>query len=593
MSFPTKRILLNKSNLIEQKKINLDEKIFCTKLTSCDIILKKQSEFIGGKMDKNTFQGKKYLYEILPMLKWVAEQVPGGFFVYSAKDPYELFYVNSAVLDIYGCENLDEFKELTGYTFRGMVHPDDFEAIQESIEEQIADPDNERLDHVEYRITRKDGEIRWIDDYGHFATFPEHGDAFYVFISDITERRQIQEEKLRMEIELEKERQASEIKAAFLFNISHDILTPLNSIMGFTDLARRHLNEPELLSTYLEKVDESSKQMLRLVNDLLDMSKITYGKTQLRTEICYLEEQVLTVVHAYKAKAEAKNISLENVINLPREPVYTDDVNFRKILSALLDNAIKFTPMGGHVRLTARKKKVSDDANYVRCEFIVNDDGIGMTEEFMRRMYETFEREETSTKTGHISAGLGLAITKKLLDAMGGSIEAVSEKGKGTTFTIGMPFKIYREEDDNTQDAPTEKISSDNYNHRILLVDDIELNRMLAETILEESGFSVETVSDGVEAVEVFIKHPPGYYDLVLMDIQMPIMNGYEATRAIRALDRPDAKVLPIIALSANSRDEDKRMSMESGMNYHIAKPFDVVQLIASVNKYIAARKEL
>ncbi|MBE8955570.1 MAG: response regulator [Quinella sp. 2Q5] len=539
-------------------------------------------------MGKKTFLGKKYLYEVLPMLKWVAEQVPGGFFVYSAKEPFDIFYVNTEVLNIYGCENLDEFRELTGYTFRGMVHPDDFAAIQQSIEEQIADPDNDHLDHVEYRITRKDGAVRWIDDYGHFATFPEHGDAFYVFISDITERRQIQEDKLRMEIELEKERQANEIKAAFLFNISHDILTPLNAIMGFTDLARRHLNEPELLRDYLAKVDESSRQMLSLVNDLLDMSKITYGKTTLRSEVCDLEEQVLSVVHAYTNRAAEKNISLDCVTNLPREMVYTDDVNFRKILSALLDNAIKFTPEGGHVKLCARKKKVAD--SYVRCEFVVEDDGVGMSPDFMRRMYETFEREETSTKTGHISAGLGLSIAKKLLDAMGGSIHAESRQGSGTTFTVGLPFKIVR--DEATDNAPAEiPKADDNYNHRILLVDDIELNRMLAETILEESGFSVETVADGCEAVEVFIKHPPGYYDLVLMDIQMPIMNGYEATRAIRSLDRPDAKVLPIIALSANSRDEDKRMSMESGMNYHIAKPFDVVQLIAAVNKYIAARE--
>lgn len=544
-------------------------------------------------MGKTTFLGKKHLYEVLPMLKWVAEQVPGGFFVYSAKEPFDIFYVNSEVLNIYGCANIDEFHELTGYTFRGMVYPDDFAEIQQSIEEQIADPENEHIDHVEYRIKRKDGTIRWIDDYGHLANFPEHGDAFYVFISDITERRQMQEEKLRMEMELDKQKQANEIKAAFLFNISHDILTPLNAIMGFTDLARRHLNEPDLLSDYLAKVDESSRQMLNLVNDLLDMSKITYGKTQVRSEICDLEEQVLIVVHAFKHKAEAKNISLESIINLPREMVYTDDVNFRKILSTLLDNAIKFTPAGGHVKISAHKKKVSN-AGYLRCEFIIEDDGVGMTPDFMRRMYETFEREESSTKTGHISAGLGLAIAKKLLDAMGGSIDAVSTKGKGTTFTVGLPFKIVRDEESDNAPAEVKQLSNaDNYNHRILLVDDIELNRMLAETILEESGFSVETVADGCEAVEVFIKHPPGYYDLVLMDIQMPIMNGYEATRAIRLLDRPDAKVLPIIALSANSRDEDKRMSMESGMNYHIAKPFDVVQLIASVNKYIAARDQI
>lgn len=428
-------------------------------------------------MWRRNFLEKKYLYEVLPMLKWVAEQVPGGFFVYSAKEPYELFYANSAVLDIYGCENLDEFKELTDYTFRGMVYPDDFAEIQASIEEQIADPDNERLDHVEYRIKRRDGEIRWIDDYGQFATFPEHGDAFYVFISDITERRLIQEEKLRMEMELDKAKQTNEIKAAFLFNISHDILTPLNSIRGFTELARRHIDEPELLNNYLAKVDESSKQMLNLVNDLLDMSKITYGKTQLRSEICDLAEQVSIVVHAFKARAEEKNISFESVLNLPKDMVYTDDVNFRKILSTLIDNAIKFTPAGGHVKLTARKKKFSEDASYVRCEFVISDDGVGMTENFMKRMYETFEREETSTKTGHISAGLGLAIAKKLLDAMGGSIEAFSKKGEGTTFTIGLPFKVYHEEVDEKSGEEVKAIAADNnYNHRILLVDDIELN---------------------------------------------------------------------------------------------------------------------
>ena len=392
-------------------------------------------------------------------------------------------------------------------------------------------------------------------------------------------------------MELDKTNQANEIKAAFLFNISHDILTPLNSIRGFTELARRHIDNPELVKNYLEKVDESGRQMLTLVNDLLDISKITYGKTQLRTEICDLEEQVQAVVNAFKDKATQKNISLDCTFDLPRELVYTDDVNLKKIFSALIDNAIKFTHDGGHVKVKGKAKKTSE-SGYVRCEFSIADDGVGMTEEFMRRMYETFEREETSTKTGQTGAGLGLAITKKLLDAMGGSIEAISKKGMGTTFKVSLPFKIYREDADN--ELPIEKITvDDNYGNRILLVDDIELNRMLAETILEESGFSVETVADGCDAVEAFVKHPPGYYDLVLMDIQMPVMNGYEATRAIRALDRPDAKILPIIALSANSREEDKRMSIESGMNYHIAKPFDVVQLIASVNKYIAARKEL
>lgn len=541
-------------------------------------------------MAKDNFLGKKYLYEVLPMLKWVAEQVPGGFFIYSANEPFEVFYVNSAVLDIFGCEDLDEFKELTGYTFRGMVHPDDFDEIQASIEEQIANPDNDHLDHVEYRITRKDGEIRWIDDYGHFATFPEQGDAFYVFISDITARRAIQAEKLNVEMELDKTRQAERIKAAFLFNISHDLLTPLSAIRGFTELSLRHLHEPKLLKSYLAKVDESSRQMLTLVTDLLDVSKIHVGKTQLRTEMCDLEELVLVVLHAFRKRSTAKNITLESSIDLPRELVYTDDVNLRKILYALIDNAIKFTPEGGRVKVTACKKNFSD-SGYVRCEFVIADNGVGMSKEFMRHMYDSFEREETATKRGVQGTGLGLTIAKKLLNAMGGSINVVSTKGAGTTFTVGLPFKLVREDEEPSN--VTNIVDADKHSNRILLVDDIEHNRRLAKTILAESGFSVETVADGCDAVEAFVKHPPGYYDLVLMDIQMPVMNGYEATRAIRALNRPDAKIVPIIALSANSRDEDKRMSMESGMNYHIAKPFDIVKLIAAVNRYILARKNL
>ncbi|MBR2520155.1 MAG: response regulator [Selenomonadaceae bacterium] len=542
-------------------------------------------------MSRTDFLGKKYLYEVLPMLKWFSEHVPGGFFIYSAKEPFKVLYVNSEVLNIYGCENLDEFRELTGYTFRGMVYPQDFAKIQESITEQIANPKNEKLDHVEYRITRKDGTVRWVDDYGHLSTFPEYGEAFYVFISDITERKEIQEDKQRMELELDKAKQANEVKAAFLFNISHDLLTPLNAIQGFTDLASRHLDEPELVRNYLQKVDESNRQLLGLVSELLDMSKVTYGKMHLRTEICDLSELVTNVVKSFEDAAAKKKIFVETKLNLPEELVYTDDVNLQKILSTLLDNAIKFTPEGGTVKVTAKKSKISE-SGYVRCEFTIEDTGVGMSKEFMAHMYESFERENSSTKTGHAGMGLGLAITKKLLDAMGGSIEAKSEKGRGSTFTVGLPFKLHRE--NSTPEKISETVSDDsNCSNRILLVDDIELNRMLAETILEESGFSVETVPDGCDAVDAFIKHPPGYYDLVLMDIQMPIMNGYEATRAIRALDRPDAKTLPIIALSANSREEDKRMSMESGMNYHIAKPFDVVQLIASVNKYIAARDKI
>ena len=210
----------------------------------------------------------------------------------------------------------------------------------------------------------------------------------------------------------------------------------------------------------------------------------------------------------------------------------------------------------------------------------------------MQKMFEAFEREETSTQSGYIGTGLGLTITKKLLDIMGGSIRFKSKKGKGTTFTVDLPLKLVNKniEESNTDlNITTEHKLNDK--HRILLVEDIEVNRMLAETILNESGFLVESVPDGCDAVEAIKNKPEGYYDLVLMDIQMPIMNGYEATRSIRSLGRKDTNTLPIIALSANAREQDKQMSLQSGMNSHVAKPFDVAHLIATINEYIERKK--
>ncbi len=396
-------------------------------------------------------------------------------------------------------------------------------------------------------------------------------------------------EKLRMELELEREKSANEIKSAFLFNISHDIRTPMNAIIGFTDLAKRHLHEPERLREYLELVDESSRHLLSLIDDLLEMSRIDYGRVELRSEPCDLRAELEKTVDMFRDQAETKRLTLKEQIDLPEGRVLTDAHRFCRILGNLLSNAVKFTPEGGTVTVTARRKQVSD-SGYARFAFSVSDNGIGISEQFMARMYAAFEREESSTKSGTIGTGLGLSITKHLLDMMGGSISVKSKKGEGSTFTVDLPLKLAdhtpqpREVQENPHRAAGE--------HRILLVEDIEINRMLAETILEEAGFLVESVPDGCDAVEAITSHPVWYFDLILMDIQMPVMNGYEATRAIRAIGREDTKQIPIIALSANAREEDRRMSMESGMNHHVAKPFDVAQLIATVNEHILARDQ-
>ncbi len=670
----------------------------------------------------------------LPILDHLTEKMPGGFFIYRADEKEELLYANDVMLEIFGCENLDEFKKLTGYTFPGIVHPDDLAAVQRSIKEQIATHDK-KIDYVEYRIIRKDGSIRWVDDFGRFTHSKNYGDVFYVFIRDITEmhlarvesqrrekvieglsigftsiyllnldtgtmrpyrlstgnfKRLTQElgltdkekvswrdilplyaeryvlpedkeiylkeidvervkerlkkessytvtyrcknieeqiiyvemyiarveeenftrhvvmgyrnitehfnqarrelaEKMNMEMELEREKRANEIKSSFLFNISHDIRTPMNAIMGFTELAKLHLEDSARVKNYLKKVDEANRHLIALIDDLLEMSRIDYGRLEIKAEPCNLSEQLDTVLDMFRPQIDEKKINLEENLDLPEGEVFVDALRFRRVLGNLLSNAVKFTPANGTIKISAKRKQISD-SGYARYQFSISDTGVGMTEDFMKKMYVAFEREHTSTKTGYIGTGLGLSITKKLLDVMGGSISVKSKKGEGSTFTVDLPLKLV-EHTPTGEIVEESKIPKHSGEHRILLVEDIEINRMLAETILNEAGFLVESVPDGSDAVEIIKSRPVWYYDLVLMDIQMPVMNGYEATRSIRALGREDTNILPIIALSANAREEDKKMSLESGMNFHVAKPFDIAHLIATVEEYIADSK--
>ena len=321
------------------------------------------------------------------------------------------------------------------------------------------------------------------------------------------------------------------------------------------------------------------------------MSKIEYGRVELKAEPCSLNEQIHLVIDLFKPEAEKKHLIISQQLDLPDEEVLVDAARFRRIMGNLLSNAVKFTPPNGSVRVSARQKQVSE-SGYARYEFSVSDTGIGMSEAFMRKMYAAFEQEASSTKAGTKGTGLGLAIVKSLVDMMGGSLSVQSRKNQGATFTVDLPLKLGSHVSKDTAKTENTADYRASGEHRVLLVEDIDINRMLAETILEDSGFLVDSVVDGCDAVEAIRNHPEWYYDLILMDIQMPVMNGYEATRAIRAINRPDIKSLPIIALSANAREEDKRMSIESGMNNHVAKPFDVANLITTINEHIACREK-
>lgn len=525
--------------------------------------------------------------EILSVLNWLGEQMPGGCFVYQADEQSRLLYANRATFRIFGCETEEAFLNLTGGTFQGMVFPDDYEEVMDAIKGQIRMEEGRDNDHVEYRIRRQDGVLRWVEDYGHFATMPGYGDVFYVFLNDITEKRAMQQERLQMELALEQEHRVNEMKAAFLFNISHDIRTPMNAVMGYTHLAQAHLDDRELAAKYLKQVEASGSQMLSMLDDLLEMNRMESGRLELHLAPCSLGEQLKMVADLFQAQAEEKQVQLTAELHLEGDGVLADAPRVRRVMGNLLDNAVKFTPAGGWVRLSAKRLQVSQ-SGFARFRMVIEDSGIGMSRAFMNQMYQAFEREQNSTKAGIIGTGLGLAITKRLLDTMGGTIYVESEKGRGTRVTVELPLRL---EGAQAGSPSPVQIPAPVGEGRILVVEDLEMNRMLAEILLEEAGFTVESVEDGSDAVEAVASHPMWYYDLILMDIQMPVMNGYEATRVIRAMGREDTDVIPIIALSANARLEDRRMSLESGMDDHVAKPFDADSLITNINNRIRQRK--
>ncbi len=530
--------------------------------------------------------------EAFQTLFWLGDLMPGGLFLYRADDSQEILYANRATLQIFGCETCEQFGELTGFSFRGLVHPEEYEQIQDSINRQITDSGSERLDYVKYRIIRRDGEIRWITDFGRLAHITGYGDVYIVFITDATERQRARDEQRRMELELAHERQANEIKSSFLFNMSHDIRTPMNAIIGFSELARRHKDEPDKLDGYLDKTVASGQQLLRLIDDMLELNVLEGSGVALRSEPTDIAEQIELALDMFRIPAAAKQLTLTQDVELPPDPVLTDRGRILRILSNLLDNAVKFTRPGGCVSVTARRGEVSA-AGYARFVITVRDTGIGISEDFLPRIYNSFERESCSTVSGNTGTGLGLSIVKSLLDLMGGTISVESRKSIGSAFTVELPLRLVSAEvspapapaADTPAPQPERQL-------RLLLVEDIDFNRELAETLLEESGFLVESVPDGVDAVEAVKSHPAGYYDFILMDIQMPIMNGYDATRAIRALPWADAETLPIIALSANSQDEDRRKSMACGMNCHVAKPFDIDALVDTIHSFVRCRKE-
>lgn len=688
------------------------------------------------------FQGREST--TAQQVKRFTDEMPGGFFIYQDASG-EVLYANQALFHIFGCETMEEFRAHTGGNFQGLVYPEDLEAVEQSIREQISESRFD-LDYVEYRVLRRDGTLRWVEDFGHYIDTEKLGGVFYVFLADVTERRHqrmaeraaILEEKLQKERELqeqadqtmefleqmndelvrrlelieglsadyetvfhadlaedviqpyrvsgregfqfgrdlqvrpftgfaesyadrwvhpedrerfrrsvspayiretlgreksfhihyrvlpngetkyvqafvvnvspdegvtqimfgcrmvdeevrrEKERTAiledalrqarlaGDARNTFLSNISHDMRTPMNAIVGFTALAKRHLGNPERLKKDLEQIEASSAQLLGLLNNVLELSWLESGQVHIEESACTLPELAREVWSATRPYAEERDVKLVlSAVETAHEKVWCDQQKLRQSLERLAFGAVRRVRPGGRVELRLQERSVT--RAYGAYYFVA--DCAPLTAPVSDRVFAPFSRQEITAAGDAEGADLGLPIVKHIIELLGGTVAAQTLPEGGGRFTASLNLRLQEEEPAAVRTAPLPAGE-----RRVLVVEDNELNREIAVDLLEEAGFQVDTAGDGAEAVEKVKGSRPGYYALVLMDLRMPVMDGHAAARAIRALDDPELASVPIVALSANTFDEDRKQSAESGMNAHLAKPLDIDRLLELVS---------
>lgn len=682
------------------------------------------------------------------------DEVPGGFLLYYADQGEEIIYANQSLLRMFQCDTMEEFRALTGNSFRGLVHPDDLEEVEESIRTQIAASQYD-LDYVEYRIRRKDGSICWIEDYGHFVHSESVGDVFYVFLGDATAKRERhlqerallinegreKEEKLRNLIQqydqerslinqeylrqlevieglsinyesicfisldedmvlpyrlsrrtstllydqlssrsyrqfiqnyvdswvhpedremviravspeyireklansqtyyfnyrvvvdgetqylqlrlvnvghesgrcmavlgcrsvdeeiqqqmeqqallaeaLDKANSAITSKNTFLSNMSHDMRTPLNAIFGFTSLAKLNLGNPELVRSYLDRVETSGRQLLDMIDKVLKASALSQKNGGVDTVECNLRETVENIYAFLRPQAEEKDITFTlDCSKLVHIIAYADQEKLKQLIMYLVNNAVTYTNPGGRVSISASEEEELPN-DYAVYRFVVEDTGIGISPDFLEKVFEPFSREKNTTLSGVHGIGLGLAIVKNLVDLMGGTLDVKSKVNVGSTFTVTLAFRVLPDPSRRQTPAVAKKTAQ-----RLLLVEDNDINREIAEELLGRLGFDIDSAENGQIALDKVTGSPPGRYDLILMDLQMPVMDGWQAAAAIRALPDPALSQLPIVALSANMLDSDQQRSKDCGINAHLLKPMDLALLVSTIEELTGMR---
>ena len=395
-----------------------------------------------------------------------------------------------------------------------------------------------------------------------------------------------QELNAKLQIAVEKAESANRAKSAFLFNMSHDIRTPMNAIIGYADLAARHSDEPAKLEKYMENIQVCGQNLLMLLNNVLDLARIENDKTEMEYSVSDIEKDFRNCIAMFRNQADSKGQTLTVTTHLLHPYIYADVPHLTEVCTNLVSNAVKYTGNGGTICCDVTQKP-GEKAGWCDTVITVADNGIGMSQEFQQHIFEPFERERTSTVSKVEGSGIGMGIVKKLVGLMGGTVEVESKIGVGSTFTVTIPCRIVSEEEAQAKRAADPADRESLSGTRILLTEDNDLNAEIATELLQEEGCTVDRAKDGVECVDMLEKAANGTYQIILMDVQMPVMNGYDAARKIRRMDDAQKANIPIIAMTANAFSEDRQVALEAGMNDHIAKPINMSILVPTLRKYL------
>ena len=511
---------------------------------------------------KHTALIEELTKKLQSQLELFAVSIPGGVKISNDDPEYSFKYVSEQFANMLGYKTPKELMEASSGSILGLAHPDD-------IEVGLADALNQytHSDHYAtiYRIRCKDGTYKYIEDRGQKVVKEDGTIEHWNLMLD-------KNDFMHKSIELESEKKANKSKSDFLSRMSHDMRTPLNGIIGLLQIAERHFDDKDLLLESHKKMQVAANYLLSLINDVLQMSKIEDGNVPLTKDIIDFSELTKDILVIIEQRAKERGIKMQfNAKKDIRYPfVYGSPVHLRQIFFNIYGNCIKYNHIGGSIVTTSDYTETDDGV--VMYEWTITDTGIGMSKEYKEHIFEPFSQERQYIGSAHHGIGLGMSIVKGLIEKMGGSIEVESEEGVGSTFIIKIPFKIASTPDKVNKQTSELKIDGLN----LLLVEDNELNAEIAETLLSDEGAAVTVAKDGLQAINIFKEKPEGSFDAILMDIMMPVMDGLTATKKIRTLNHPDAKKIPIIAMTANAFKEDKEKCLAAGMNAHLAKPIEI-----------------